>query len=96
MVLDIVHSTDILLVSFDPLRCCSGVTLCFTLMVYSLGLLSVLSLFYTSGAKIEVPSVLPGFISGLLPWLNHVQYKELLLDMRQAFAFIVLGRDKGR
>lgn len=47
------------------------------------------------GAKIEVPSVLPGFISGLLPWLDHVQYKELLLDMRQAFAFIVLGRDKG-
>ena len=47
------------------------------------------------GAKIEVPSVLPGFIAGLLPWLDHIQYKELILDMRRAFAFIVLGRDKG-
>ena len=47
------------------------------------------------GAKIEVPSVLPGFIAGLLPWLDHIQYKELILDIRRAFAFIVLGRDKG-
>ena len=42
-----------------------------------------------------MPSVLPGFIAGLLPWLDHIQYKELILDMRRAFAFIVLGRDKG-
>ena len=47
------------------------------------------------GAKIEVPSVLPGFIAGLLPWLSAVQYKELCLDIRRAFSFIVLGRDKG-
>ena len=47
------------------------------------------------GAKLEVPSVLPGYIAGLLPWESAAQYKELCLEMRRAFAFIVLARDNG-
>ena len=47
------------------------------------------------GAKLEVPAILPGYCAGLLPWENAAQFKDLVLDVRRMFAFIVLCRDKG-
>ena len=46
-------------------------------------------------SKCALPGFNAGFIAGLLPWLSAVQYKTLCLDIRRAFSFIVLGRDKG-
>ena len=47
------------------------------------------------GAKLEVPAILPGYCAGLLPWRDAAQFKDLMLDVRRLFAFIVLCRDKG-
>jgi len=47
------------------------------------------------GSKLESPSVLPGLMSSVLPWEGGASFKSALLDLRRAFTFIVLARDKG-
>lgn len=47
------------------------------------------------GAKLEVPSVLPGMMSAQLPWRSAAEYKKWVLQLRRFCLLIVLCRDRG-